>query len=205
MLRIEKFNLNIKKELLLSIDELMLESGRKINIIANNNNGKSIFLKTIHGDFKKYDGNISITEKSPAIFKKRKKSILLETVPHLLPEETVWNNLILPFRNLTLRQKQKITDLCRTAELNEKIDHKVRYVSYSEQKFLELIRAVVQLPYLLLLDDFDIYFDRMNAQKAGIICDYAVNNGTTIIAATKKKIDDFDLYYRIHLKKLLQV
>jgi len=205
MLKLENFSICLKEDKIVDLDMMILEAGKKINLISDNNGGKSLILKAIHGDFKKFEGNILLTEKSSAFFKKRKKTILLEQFPYLLPGETVWDNITLPFIKLSNRQKDKIYELTRIAGLKDKMKLKVKHLAYSSQKFIELIRAVIQLPYFILLDDYDCYFDRLSMLKADTICEYALNNGSSVLASSRTRLDNFDIYYKIHLKKLIKL
>ena len=205
MLRFENFVLNSNKKILFTIENLNWEDGKKILIFANNNSGKSLLLKSIHRDYFSFKGNIKIKEKSHLFYKKKKTTILIESIPYLLPEESIWKNIILPIPKVTTRLKQKIKEFCSIAGFNDKISHKAKNVSYSEKKFIELIRAVIQLPYLILLDDFDNYFDSINLKKAHEICNFAVNNGSTVVVTSKTRLENFDNIYRIQNKKVVQL
>jgi ABC-type nitrate/sulfonate/bicarbonate transport system ATPase subunit len=155
MLKIENFTLSFENERFMLIDDILFAGGKKINLFADNSSGKTLLLRSIHGDFTKFEGSILIKEKPPLFYKKRKKTILVENQVHLLMNESVWKNITLPLENISSRQKQKITDLCSLAGLGEKIGTKVNKLPFSSQKFVELIRAVIQLPYLILIDDME--------------------------------------------------
>ena len=205
MLNINNYSLICNKKVFISIEQLQIVGGSKVNIFANNDTGKSLFLRSVHGDYRKYKGEIKIKEKSAKFYLKRKKTILLESLPHILPQETVWKNIVLPLPTVSLRQKQKITDLCNIAGLTDKITFKGRNVSYSALKFIELIRAVVQLPYLILLDDFDTFFDRGNYLKALKIFDYVLDNGAIVLATSREKLNSFDEFYSIRSNEMEKV
>ena len=203
MLKIENFALCFKNERFMLIDEVLFASGKKINLFADNSSGKTLLLKSIHGDFTKFEGSILIKEKPPLFYKKRKKTILVENHTHLLMNESVWKNIVLPLENISSRQKQKITDLCAIAGLNEKIRTKINCLPFSSQKFVELIRAVIQLPYLILIDDMDNFFDGKNLLKALEICEYALNSGSSLLATSKNKMEHFDITCRVQDKRVV--
>jgi len=202
MLSIRNFRLKIDDAELLEINKLEIKSSEKHLVLGNNNTGKSLFLKTIHGLNLKFEGEILIKEKPPIFYKRKKKTILIETSPHLLWEEDVWKNIILPLSKVTSRQKQKIKELCKTADLFNDLKTKPEHLAFSTQKFIELIRAVIQLPYLILLDDLDCYFDEINLSKALEICNFAINAGTSILATSKTGLENFENIYRIQNKVL---
>ncbi len=203
MLKIENFALCFENERFMLIDEVLFAGGKKINLFADNSSGKTLLLKSIHGDFTKFEGSILIKEKPPLFYKKRKKTILVENHTHLLMNESVWKNIVLPLENISSRQKQKITDLCAITGLNEKIRTKINCLPFSSQKFVELIRAVIQLPYLILIDDMDNFFDGKNLLKALEICEYALNSGSSLLATSKNKMEHFDVTCRVQDKRVV--
>ncbi len=203
MLKIENFSLSFENERSMLIDEVLFAGGKAVNLFADNSSGKTLFLRSIHGDFTKFEGSILIKEKPPLFYKKRKKTILIENHVHLLMNESVWKNITLPLDKISSRQKQKITDLCLTAGLNEKIGTKVNKLPFSSQKFVELIRAVIQLPYLILIDDMDNFFDDKNLLKALGICEYALNSGSSLFATSKNKMEHFDITCRVQDKRVV--
>jgi ABC-type multidrug transport system ATPase subunit len=203
MLKIENFTLSFENERFMLIDDILFAGGKKINLFADNSSGKTLLLRSIHGDFTKFEGSILIKEKPPLFYKKRKKTVLVENQVHLLMNESVWKNITLPLEKVSSRQKQKITDLCTLAGLDEKIGTKVNKLPFSSQKFVELIRAVIQLPYLILIDDMDNFFDGKNLLKALEICEYALNSGSSLLATSKNKMEHFDITCRVQDKRVV--
>lgn len=130
---------------------------------------------------------------------------MLEITPHILHTESVWKNLVLPLTKITPRIRQKLTELGEIANLNDKISRKSETLSYSEQKYLELIRAVIQLPKLILIDDLDNFFDELHQNKAMEILEYAKNSGTCVIVTSKKKMEGFDENYRLYGMKMVKI
>jgi ABC-type transport system involved in cytochrome c biogenesis ATPase subunit len=205
MLKIEHFALTPGQMRLMVIDELIVANGKKVLIFGDNEAGKTLFLRAIHSDFSKFAGTIHLKEKPISFYKKRKSTIFLGNKMHLLPNDTLWNNLVLPFEKLTKQQKIRIFEMLKAVELSPKIGLKVKNLSSSACKFIELIRAVVQQPQLILLDDFDHFFDEKKYLKALDICQFAISNGTSIIATAKNRLDHFDTYYRAHDRKLIKL
>lgn len=204
MLNIEHFALTFAKSRSMVIDKIEIANGQKILFFGDNKIGKSLFLQAIHGRHSKYAGTIQYKGKS-SYFKKKEASILLEITSHVIPEETLWNNITIPFDKISKRQKIKIFELLKIVELSPKIGLKQNQLSFSETKTLELIRAVMQLPHLILIDDLDMYFDDKNYLKVMDILQYAIGNGTTVIATAKRKLEYFDEYYREQDKKIVKL
>lgn len=205
MLKIEGFSLSRENEKFMLINEMLIGSGTRVNIFGNNDSGKSLFLRSIHGEYQDFGGQILIKDKPALFYKKKKKTILIDNTSHLLINESVWKNIIIPLPKITVRQKQKILELCMTSQLGDKIGNKVRNLSFSSKKFIELIRAVIQLPQIILIDDLDNYFDDKNLVIALEICNFAINSGASLIATSNRKLDNFDTHYRIQDSKVVKL
>jgi molybdate transport system ATP-binding protein len=205
MLKIENFSISAQDSIVFSLDKFLAENANKVNIIGSNRTGKTIFFRAVHGEYFDFSGDIYIKEKPPVFYKKRRKTISVESTSHLLPEDSIWKNITLPIVKVTQGQKEKIPELCQIAELGEIYGRRVKHLSYSSQKFVELIRAVIQLPYIILIDDADSFFDDINLLKMHRICNFAVENGTTLLVSSKRKLENFDSYFRIQNKELVQI
>ena len=205
MLKIEGYSLSRENEKFMLINELLIGSGMRVNLFGNNDTGKSLFLRSLHGDYHDFGGQILIKDKPLLFYKKKKRTILLDNTSHLLINESVWKNIIIPLPKVTARQKQKILELCMISQLGDKIGSKVKALSFSSKKFIELIRAVIQLPQIILIDDLENYFDDKNMIKALEICNFALNSGTSLVATSKRKLDNFDIHYRIQNNKVVKL
>ncbi len=205
MLKIENLALLIEYKKLFTVDSFMLADKQKALILGNNDSGKSLFLKAIHGEHTEFEGNIFIKEKPAIFYKKRKKTILIENSVKFLPKESIWKNIVLPLPKEKSRKKEKIIELCNIAGLGEIYNSNAENLSYSSQKSVELIRAAIQQPYLILIDDLDNYFDDLKMAKVNEIMKYALDNGTSIICTSKKKLEDFDISCRIQNGKMVQL
>ncbi|MFO7896931.1 MAG: ATP-binding cassette domain-containing protein [Candidatus Cloacimonadales bacterium] len=205
MLKISDFFLNIKTDNLLSIGSLEIEKGKMVNLIGNNRSGKSLLFKTIHGEYYNYTGEILLQEKPAIFYKRRKQTVLVEATSHLLLDETVWRNIVLPFPKLSSRLKLKITELCMFAGIDRQLQQKAGMVSYSEQKFIEIIRAVAQLPSIVLIDDMDRFFDPVNLANALKICDFVTNSGSSLIISSQNKIENCDKVLKIQAGTVVEL
>ncbi|MCD4650972.1 MAG: ATP-binding cassette domain-containing protein [Candidatus Cloacimonetes bacterium] len=193
------------ENLLLKIDDLELEGRSGMLIIGQSSSGKSLLLKTIFGEYKNYQGEVLINDSSPFSFSRRKSMILIERVPHLLPRSSVWSNLILPFNKLSRRHRQRLTELSDIAGVNNLFDLPASEISYSQMKLLEIIRAVVQQPFLILIDDIDTYFDEPTLKIAGTILDNAVSAGTAVLATGKARVGEFNKVFKLNNGELVAI
>lgn len=205
MLKIENLTLLIEYEKLFSLDSFNLSNKQKAIIIGNNDAGKSLFLKAIHGEHTDFEGNIFIKEKPVIFYRKRKKTILIENSVKFLPKESIWKNIVLPLDKEKSGKEEKIIMLCNIAGLGEIYNSNADNLSYSSQKLVELIRAVIQHPYLILVDDIDNYFDDIKMVRVNEIMKYALDNGTSIICTSKRKLEDFEISCRIQNGKMVRL
>ncbi|MDY6915871.1 MAG: ATP-binding cassette domain-containing protein [Candidatus Cloacimonadota bacterium] len=203
MLKIDNLEIKSRKKRVLIAPYAIFESGISYLVLGKNNSGKSLFLKAIAGQYKAVSGDINWKEKK--IFSSRFacSSIFLERNCHLLPEKTVWENLCLPFSKVTSRIKNKLTEYCHTAGISYNIETKAGHLSYSDQKFIELIRTAVQIPNIILLDDVDTYFDEINYNKALHILQSCLKNNSILIATSRSLLENFHHTLRIQNKELL--
>lgn len=205
MLKIKNFSLKSRGDIVLEIDYLHVPKGTKIQICGENNSGKSLLSKSLVTEYNDFDGEIKIREQNSILLKNRRKTILIEKNEQLISNMSIWENIILPQKKITSRLKTKILNFCQLCGLEDIIEEPVSKISSSDQKIVEIIRAVVQLPFLIILDDFDIFFDEIKIIKIMSLFDYALSSGTSIITTSKIRCNEFDICYQIQNKKMVQL
>lgn len=196
MLQFKDFRLMSDQELIFA-ENIDIEYGKSVQFIGANASGKTLLLKTIYGDYNQYEGDLLIKAKQALFYKKKKSSILILRETYLFDNESVWKNLTLPFGILKKWQKDKLMDYSEIAGLSNKIDSKVSEISSSEKKKIEIIRAAVQMPYILLIDDYDTYFDNKEQSRLKEIFDHSIKGGTVVAVSTKNRLENFDYSLKI--------
>jgi ABC-type transport system involved in cytochrome c biogenesis ATPase subunit len=203
MLKIDNLEIKSAEKRVLIADYAVFQPGTSYLILGKNQSGKTLLLKAISGQYKAVSGDINWQEKKIFSSKMKCSHIFIERSCHLLPQKSVWENLCLPFAKLTSRLKNKITENAHLAGLTAKIDEKAGSLSYSEQKFIEIVRAAVQIPNIILLDDFDAYFDEVNFSKAMHILENCLQNNSILIATSRNLLENFNHNMRIQNKELM--
>jgi ABC-type cobalamin/Fe3+-siderophores transport system ATPase subunit len=201
MIKVENLIINPQNKPILEIKSFGIEKGTKANIIGKNKTGKSSLLKILKGEKIPEYGEIIYNDKNPQYL----RILEIEVLPHLVENYSVWQNIVLPLTKITNREEIRIQDFCEIFDLHNSLDKKVKDLSFSEKKFTELIRSVIQLPHLILIDDFDTFFDDMTQLKVSRLLEYAVSGGTAVVAFSKIRQEGFDKYYRIQNKELLEL
>lgn len=184
----------------LLIENLTLESGSFVQVCSQNRSGKSIFLDTINGDYSHFSGDILINKTS---HRKSNSKILIKREPVFIEDRSVWKNLLLPLKKLSRDKKRRIDEFCEFAQIKHLFPKKSSHISYSEKKMIEIIRAVIQYPFLLMIDDLDNFFDAEQYKIAHHFLVFAAQAGTTVLATCSSRLADFD-YFTIEKGRLVQ-
>ncbi len=198
MLRFDLFSLHSSDDILISIDDLTFKSGEMVCIVGDNCSGKSLFLKAIYNNYKHYSGGIFLNE-TP--IESVNSIVIVERQNYFLEKKTVMANILLPFKKVKKDDKKRAEELALMADLSDKLKTNVTKISYAEQKKTEIIRAVLQYPHLILIDDFESYFDKNNFLKIMEVLQFSADTGTLIIATSTCSMAQFK-NYRINNSQL---
>lgn len=214
-MEIPKLKITEGKNLLLSSDTFTIENGESLFIRSTDPEGKTLFLRTLYLYLK-------MDKKKRELFRKRndlfhwdirnrrklagrggKDVLLVELNPAILPLLTVNQNIMLPLINLNTRLKNKIFDYLSQFGLGTKQYLPSSHLSFTELKIVELIRAVILLPEVILIDDFDLSFPQVKLDKILEILTLIQKNGTIIIASGKTDNRSFQRTFSIANKQVV--
>jgi|GEM_PF-1629147 ABC-type lipoprotein export system ATPase subunit len=216
MHKIPKIVITSGKEKLLTIQRFSIEEGDSLLLQSEKPMGKTQFL---HGLYRYYQisrkkrgkiiekGDIYLWNiKKEKLFRKgNSEVILLEDYPAIISEMTVNQNILLPMKRMNIRLKHKLIDYLRTFELNMKQFNKGGSLTFSEKKIVELIRAVMQLPEIVLIDDFDLSFHENLHDRIFEMLSLLRKNGTIIIATGKVDNPFFSRIFTIKGKEVIEI
>jgi ABC-type branched-subunit amino acid transport system ATPase component len=160
MLQVDKIHVGYGKGEVLPGTSLRAETGKITGIIGPNGAGKSTLLKAIFGYLRPRQGHIyyqeqEITGLRPDLILQRGLSYVPQARA-LFFEMTVWENLLLGGYTLwnRVRLNQALTEvLDRFPLLAERKRQIAGTLSGGEQRILELARAMILHPQMLLLDE----------------------------------------------------
>ncbi len=203
MVKISNLIIKIDDFELLTTEEIILKKNEKMLLIGNNSSGKSLFLKSLHKKYFNHNGNFEISQ-SGIFNKKRKHSLYIEPEVNLFADKSIFKNITFPLDKIKDRTLEKISDLCNIAKLGEIYSTKCSVLSYSQMKMVELIRAVIVNPIVILIDDIDNYFDDINMNLLFEIFK-ASDNDFSVIATAKKLKPEFTNLFRIQNKKVVRL
>jgi branched-chain amino acid transport system ATP-binding protein len=140
--------------------DLALEDGSVTCLVGPNGAGKSTVLKTLSGLLRPREGAIvlgdeEISRRSPAELLER-GIVHVAQERSLFPLMTVWDNLlmgghVLRDRALVRRRAEAIAE--RFALVQERRDERAGALSGGQQKLVEIARALMLEPRLILMDE----------------------------------------------------
>lgn len=153
--KLNNVSLTLKENQVLNDVSLSFEHGKKYLILGGNGSGKSTTAKLLKNNYHNYTGDITLGEynlNSPqGVGLTRLISYSNEAVSLL--SDTVRNNILL-YRDVPEHQLEKAVSL---AELNVPLDRPIgdggRFLSSGERRKLEIARALVEEPQILILDE----------------------------------------------------
>ncbi|MCF7911120.1 MAG: ATP-binding cassette domain-containing protein [Candidatus Cloacimonetes bacterium] len=202
MIELKEFVITGAQEFRLKADNLQIKSGLFIQINGSNNSGKSLLLKTLAGLYSDFEGELyynGVKEK-PGNY----SVILINNFAAVLPKKSVKYNLNLPLGKTTARKTRILLELLKDSGLDKCLDYKLNTLSDSQIKILELIRAIIQQPHFLLIDDFDTYFDNVSLDNLTKAFDHAAKAGTAIVITTRKKFEGITNSYTLKSGEIIK-
>jgi ABC-type iron transport system FetAB ATPase subunit len=202
MLIIDNFTLRAGQDAILHVPSLHIQSGEKALLRADNSKGKSLLLKAIKDHYRDYNGAIQLREPEGSKHKNN-TCILLELAPHLLKDHTVWQNLVLPFKRVSDLQEQRLIHLLKFAKLEAIVEKKITACSFAQMKMIEIVRAMLIEPYLLLIDDIDKFFDIDHFETALNMIEHLNASGCSVFATAVQQIPGFPTCYMIQDRELI--
>lgn len=162
---------------------LDINKGSFISFVGPFGCGKTTLLKLIAGIEKIDGGKILIDNQTPETLKKEIKMGYVFQEPLLLPWKTVEANIDLPLELLEKGNYKKVNQLLKKVGLEEKKDRYPRELSGGMQQIVSILRAIVNNPAVLLLDEPLSAIDEINRNKLQdiLIKLHQVNRQTTIL------------------------
>ena len=148
-----------------------INRGEILGLIGPNGSGKSTTINLVCGLFPVTDGNINFLGKDLAELSpdQRVSEGVTRTFQNirLFNELTVWQNLLVSWKDEipnkdswarrwfgnSVNHKNKIIELLRFSNLEDRQNHLAGNLSFGEQRRLEMARAVASKPQLILLDE----------------------------------------------------
>ncbi|MCL2065560.1 MAG: ATP-binding cassette domain-containing protein [Candidatus Cloacimonetes bacterium] len=183
MLKINNFKLISSKQIILSIADLSLELGTFTYIHGTNSTGKSLFLKTLIGQYKNFSGEITF-KKQPLSSLKNSVLLLNNELPVIKKLDYI-ENIKFSLGKLGNVQNNRLVEMASILGITNILKNKMEFSSRSERMCMYIIRAALISPSILLIDDFDDYFDDNLFQRIYQVISLCLKSGMLIISTGK--------------------
>lgn len=179
--------------------EVVVEEGEYLHIVAPSGSGKSTLIHFIYGIRNDYSGSILLHEKDIRNFSQEEKaslrqnriSIVFQDL-RLFPESTARENIEIKRQLHPYHPVGKIDEMASILGIENKLGQKAKYCSYGEQQRIAIIRALMQPFEILLLDEPFSHLDESNREKAMRLIDEECRaRKATLIFADLKQLDYF--------------
>jgi lipoprotein-releasing system ATP-binding protein len=142
---------------------LTIKAGDSLAIIGESGTGKSTLLNLIGGLDYVSDGNIEVfgvpieqlDETQLAAFRNEYIGFVFQ-YHHLLPDFTALENAMIPAlvrKRPEAEARETAAELLTLAGLGDRMEHKPAYLSGGEQQRVAIVRALVNRPGLVLMDE----------------------------------------------------
>ena len=186
---------------------LFIAKGQSLCLIGPNGAGKSTVLHSIYGFTDIYDGNVIIEDKNvttltPADKLKNAGVAYILQDNSVFPDMTVEENLLMGgFIKDNVEQSKVAAEevLKKYTRLNERRNQKAKNLSGGERRLLEISRALIMKPEILLVDEPSIGLEpKFIDMVFEILGDLQKNEGKTIIMVeqnAKKGLEFADIGY----------
>lgn len=138
---------------------LELSQGDILSILGPSGCGKSTLIQVLSGMHPFTKGSINITTKETTLTlsTKRHKIAVMPQNCGLLPWKTVRENCLLPLKlrkiSLDLDKQRELEDLCSSLKVDELLERFPKELSGGQVQRVALVRAFLQEPDLLLMDE----------------------------------------------------
>ena len=176
-----------------------INRGEILGLIGPNGSGKSTTINLVCGLFPVTDGNINFLGKDLAELSpdQRVSEGVTRTFQNirLFNELTVWQNLLVSWKDEipnkdswarrwfgnSVNHKNKIIELLRFSNLEDRQNHLAGNLSFGEQRRLEMARAVASKPQLILLDEPAAGMNSEEISDLGKRISHLQNSGITVL------------------------
>lgn len=200
MLEILNFELMNHSEIILMIPELHINSSEFIYIYGENNEGKTLLLSALANEYRHFKGSVKLNSYPVHDKYCHNKIRFIQEIPAILPDKTIMENISIAFSDKKHIQKEAV-DLLDQLMLPYDKKIKCAELSHSDLKCIELIRAYLQQPLMLLFDDLDNYFDFTRFEQIYKLILNLKQKGSIIIATGKSSFPK-EKQYAINDKRL---
>ncbi len=187
--------------------EVMIQPGEKIHIVAPSGSGKTSLIHFLYGLRKEYNGFISyngreikqLSADQLAVYRQQHLSIMFQDL-RLFPNQTVYQNIEVKRQLNPYHPLGNINAFCERLGVAHKLQMLCSTCSYGEQQRIAIVRCLMQPFDFILLDEPFSNLDDDNRKKAmELILEETRKRNAGLILADLKQIEFFPADKIFHL------
>jgi ABC-type transport system involved in cytochrome c biogenesis ATPase subunit len=190
MLKILEYKLFSSQQLVLIIEEMNVEEGTFVHIEGANSLGKTLFLKSLCGQYKNFKGKL--------LYRKKRLSdnnvLMIGGSLPVVENMSFLDNIQIPLGKINTIQRNRLIEMATILGVVDLLNNEMKYSSRSERMLMYLIRASLISPNILLIDDFDTLFDEQRYEKVCQFIQYCLKSGMMVITTGKFAVDNVPNY-----------
>jgi ABC-type lipoprotein export system ATPase subunit len=173
---------------------LALAPGRAVAVTGPSGSGKSTLLNLIAALDRPSAGRVvldgedlaALSDNDLAAVRNRKVGLVFQ-LHHLLPQCTVWENVLVPTlaRGGDRSAEERAKRLLDRVRLGGRLSHRPAHLSGGERQRVAVVRALINEPKLLLADEPTGSLDRAASENlADLLGELNREEGVTLVVAT---------------------
>ena len=184
VVRIRDLEVGFRKQPLLSIENLIVNSGEVLAITGPSGIGKTSLLKTIAGLLTPISGLVQVCE---AISPQKPARGTIGYIPQklgLVRHSSVWANVMLGSRagNTKSHSRGQSTNAILAMGLEEKRNEPIKRLSGGQQRRVAIARTLAQRPKLILADEFLSELDEETSDRVvKAVMQYVSSSGAAMV------------------------
>lgn len=184
VVRISNLEVGFQKQPLLSIENLIVNSGEVLAITGPSGIGKTSLLKTVAGLLTPLSGSVQVCE---ATSPQKPPRGTIGYVPQklgLVRHSSVWANVMLGSRagNTKSDSREQSTNAILEMGLEEKRNEPIKRLSGGQQRRVAIARTLAQRPKLILADEFLSELDEETSDRVvKAVMQYVSSSGAAMV------------------------
>ena len=184
VVRISNLEVGFQKQPLLSIENLIVNSGEVLAITGPSGIGKTSLLKTVAGLLTPLSGSVQVCEATSPQKPPRGTIGYIPQKLGLVRHSSVWANVMLGSRagNTKSDSREQSTNAILEMGLEEKRNEPIKRLSGGQQRRVAIARTLAQRPKLILADEFLSELDEETSDRVvKAVMQYVSSSGAAMV------------------------
>ena len=184
VVRISNLEVGFQKQPLLSIENMIVNSGEVLAITGPSGIGKTSLLKTVAGLLTPLSGSVQVCEATSPQKPPRGTIGYIPQKLGLVRHSSVWANVMLGSRagNTKSDSREQSTNAILAMGLEEKRNEPIKRLSGGQQRRVAIARTLAQRPKLILADEFLSELDEETSDRVvKTVMQYVSSSGAAMV------------------------